>query len=457
MRKLQPKRLTTACSVLVLLSACGGSGSDGENANQPLIGAASEPAQNTAELRAPDSFNWSADTEVDLSLVLHDAEGNLAPNVRVTVYEMPQAATEESREPTDEELLSVSKLYTGYSDANGRIDAPVQASGHAVSTGNVYVKTKLAGVSSTAVVPISDAKTDNPSAEWVFGPADIATPQFDLFNPYDLGAGDRFENSFMQRSAKDGNYFLEPFSSYYHSYYGAIPGAWSGGTCDVVNDPAGKLCRSTLVKSEYERIGEIIQEGTTAPEKYLQAPSHLSNLIFNKPANVTFSFLQESAGYQNTFGFFTYNSNAEPTDPDTLDSARILFPNTSYRGSGGYMYSGDSISTGEIDPADGDNAIGFFVAADGWSNNRGQGYDGQHFYSIDNLNPEDDKADAKHMLLIANEEINTAANTRRLWVAIEDIRLDSGTSDRDYNDLVIQLDVYPADALVYGDYIPDST
>ena len=338
----------------------------------------------------------------------------------------------------------------------GQVNATLQASGHALAQGHVYVKTKLLGVSATAVVPIADANAD-PSAQWVFGPPDVATPQADVVNPYSLDGEFEFGPLLMQRNATSGNYYLQPFNSYYHWYYGHLPAAWSGGTCDVVTDPAGRLCRSTLQKTEYEKIGAIVQEGTPPPAKYLEAPNELSNLIFSKPAKVTFSFLLESAGYQNSFGFFTYNSAAEPSDPLALDSARLLFPNTSYPGSGGYMYSGDSISIGKVDPSSGDNAIGFYVAANGWKHNRGQGSDGNHFYSINELNPEEDKNDAKHMLLIASDEVNVANNTRRLWVAVEDIRLDSGASDRDYNDMVIQIDVYPADALVYADHIPDIT
>ncbi len=119
------------------------------------------------------------------------------------------------------------------------------------------------------------------------------------------------------------------------------------------------------------------------------------------------------------------------------------------------MQSGDSVSLGEIDPASGDDAIGFYLNANGWIHNRGQGTNGQRFYSLDALNPENDKSDAKHMLLIANDVIDTATNTRRLWLAAEDIRFDTGESDRDYNDLVIQLDIFPADALVNANLIPD--
>jgi len=447
-----------ACSLAVLLSACGGSGSsDAPDNNQPNLGAASGSSVintpiSTSEIDVPVNFDWSSDKQVSLNLVLHDVNGQLAPNTRVSVYEMPQAAaSDNNREPTDMELQQVAQIFTGYSDSDGRISATVSVAAHALSTQNVYVKTKLLGVSATAVVPVDETSFEGPQAQWTFGPPGVATEIANGIDPFELGGDFIFQN----RSTSTAKYLLEPFYSHYHSYYGHIPRAQWGAQCNIQSDPVGTACRSTLDKSEFEQLANIIQEGNKPADKYLNAPQELSSLVFNKKAKVTVSFLQESAGYSNTLGFFKYNSEATPTDPETLDSATILFPNTSYRGSGGYMQSGDSIALGEIDPANGDDAVGFYLAANGWHHNRGQGTSGQYFYSLDALNPEEDKRDAKHMLLIAKEEINAANNTRRLWLAIEDVRFDTGSSDRDYNDLIVQLDVYPADALVNADLIPD--
>lgn len=399
-------------------------------------------------------FDWSSDKEITLSFVLHTATGDVAAKTRVSVYEMPQvAAAEDNRQPSDTELQQVAEIYTGYSDSEGRVSTTVSVSAHALATGHVFVKTKLMGVSATAVVPVDEASSEGPQAEWIFGPPGVATELRTDVDPSDLSSDHIL--GFQSRSAIKADYFLQPFYQNYHYYYGHLPRAQWGTVCNVETDAAGTQCSSQLDKAEFEQLSNIIQEGSAPSDKYLNASQEQTSLVFNKKAKVTVSFLQESAGYRNTLGFFKYNSDAEPTDPATLDSATILFPNTSYQGSGGYMRAGDSVSLGELDPTAGDDAIGFYLAANGWYNNRGQGYEGQHFYSLTALNPEEDKTDAKHMLLIAKQEVNTATNTRRLWLAFEDIRLDSGSSDRDYNDLIVQLDVFPADALVNADLIPD--
>lgn len=448
----------TACSIVILLSACGGSGTPGpEEENQPALGAATTGSisiTNTTDLDVPVMFDWSSDKQVTLALVLHDTNGNLAAKTRVSVYEMPQsAAADANRQPTDTELQQVAEIFTGYSDSEGRVSATVSVSAHALATKNIYVKTKLMGVSSTAVVPIDETLEAGPQAEWIFGPPGIATEIDNGIDPSDLSRD--YSVGIQSRSAIKADYFLEPFNQHYHSFYGHLPRAQWGVVCNVETDAAGTQCRSQLEQSELAQLSNIIQEGSAPPDKYLNANQRQSSLVFDKAAKVTVSFLQESAGFRNSLGFFKYNSFSEPTDPATLDSATILFPNTSFRGSGGFMQSGDSVSLGKIDPSSGEDAIGFYLAANGWDHDQGRGLEGEHFYSLSALNPEEDKTDAKHMLLIAKEEVNTTTNTRRLWLAFEDIRLDSGSSDRDYNDLVIQLDIYPADALVNADLIPD--
>jgi len=456
----------TLCSVVVLMAACSGGGdgssATGSNTSEvPEIGAANGAAVdntvqtvNTEELVVPAQFDWSSDNEFSLDLTLFDAQGQIAVGTGVTVYAMPDSAMNEgNREPTDAELLLAAKLFSGVSDANGEVRATIQAPGHIISAKNVFVKTRLLGVPSNSVVPLTTLDDGSWSAAWTYGPAGLRTEAADEVDPDMLQNDGNF--SVQNRNATSGNYYLQPFHNYYHWFYGHMPAAWQR-QCDIQNAVAGALCTSNVEKEEIEKLRNIVVEGSQPSEKYLDAGSSESNLVFSKKASVIVTFLDEGAGYRNTFGFFTYNSNNEPTDHLTVDSARILFPNTSYRSSGGYLRSGDSVSLGEFDPANGHDAMGFYLAADGWNHNRGQGTAGQHFYTLDSLNPETDVNDRKHMLLIANE-IDEATNTRRLWVAVEDIRLDSGQSDRDYNDLIMQIDVFPADALVFGDQIPDTT
>lgn len=466
--RFENKRMALpACSIAVLLSACGGGaggGAGGDNGFDQTdleLGAATDAnatlqqTANTSELVVPPQFDWSNNNEIALELALHDSMGQPAPRTGVMVYAMPDGV--DNSEPTDADLLLATKLFTGVSDANGLVNVTMQAPGHVISASHVYVKTKLIGVTSNSIVPLDSASTGGRKASWVFGPMDMSSQPEVLVDPNLLqNDASLFLNDqglFLDdQGVSHKDYFQMPFHNYYHWFYGHMP-ATRNSQCDIFNASGPALCTSEVSASQLQRLNEIVVEGTTPSEQYLKADATQSNLIFNKKANVVVTFLHEGAGYKNTFGFFSFDSSAEPTDPLALNSEKVLFPNTSYQGSGGYLASGDSVSLGEIDPAQGDDSIGFWLAADGWNHDRGQGQEGQQFYSLGSLNPEQDETDRKHMLLVS-DSVDEAANTRRLWVAVEDIRLDSGKSDRDYNDLIMQIDVYPADALVYGDQIP---
>ncbi len=458
------------CAVATLVVGCSGGGSGGAGSgissspdvtDSPNLGAAlgtpdefASASQNTMEIAVPAQFDWSSNGEVSLNLQLLDGDGLAAPRTGVSVYAMPDAAMADGlREPFDNELDNVAELFTGVSDEQGHINTVMQVPGHVISAGHVFVRTRLMGVSANAVVSLSETDSNMAVADWTFGPVGMADERLDTVDPHVLPVDSEFDLS--TRNATQGNFYLQPPGSFYHGFYGHIPAIRTSGRCDVTETNAGQLCRSAFSKAEIQRLGQIITEGKTPAEKYTNADSSLSNLVFNKKANVIVSFLLDGAGYRNTFGFFSFDSSAPPTNHLDLTSARILFPNTSFRGSGGYMFPGDAVSLGEIDPAAGNDSIGFYLAANGWPNGFGKGTPGQHFYSLSELNPESEPDQRKHMLLISNT-VDEETNTRRLWVAVEDIRLDEG-SDRDYNDLVMMVDVYPADAMTFGAQIPDIT
>jgi LruC domain-containing protein len=463
LKKSYTNAFLTACSVTVLLSACGSESTSNvvnTNAEEPALAAATEQNTNvslsTTELAVPQQFDWSNNNTVALELSLMDAQGEIAAGTGVTVYAMPDSFEAADNEvPSDADLLLATKLYTGVSDSNGRVKTELQAPGHAISAASVYVKTNLLGIANSAMVPITVSNNGNRIATWEFGPQSSENTN-DEVDPNNLDGGlvqdDGSNVLFNDQASLD--YYLKPFNRYYHWYYGHMP-ATRRQACDVVDANGPTLCTSAVSREQLNKLTEIIAEGQTPPQKYMQADNKISNLVFNAKANVVVTFLHEGAGYRNSFGFFTFNSAAEPASTTELET-KILFPNTSYRGGGGYLYSGDSVALGEFDPSLGNDSIGFWVAADGWSQNRGFGSADNHFYSVDALNPEHDETDRKHMLLIAGD-INEATNTQRLWVAVEDINFDSGHSDRDYNDLIMQIDVYPADALAFGNQIPDTS
>lgn len=451
-----------AASIAVGVAACGGSDEDDANGSMdeiPVLAAANAapdsnegPSDNspvsTTDFEIPAQFDWSSNQSVEISLQLNDLFGIPSIGTGVSVYPVAEAAMDESmREPFPQEMFDLVPIATGVTDGDGAFNTVLRIPGHVAQHGYVYVVTRLMGVASAAYVPL-ETTNGFVSASWEFGPATDDEEAIDsIKTTVDSGFREILGN------AASGDYFQQPFESHYSQRNGAPSGIRSAPVCDIDSMVSGDLCNVKFDSDIISRLDRVAPDGRKPDVQYLEAGPNASNLIFSKKAKVLVSFLHEGAGYQNTFGFFTYDPQNAPADHKSLDTAKVLFPNASYLRGGGALRSGNSIYMGEVDPNTGNSGVGFWLAAHGWAVGRGQGYTGHHFYSLSALNPEPDQAQRKHALLLA-EEVNLSENTRRLWVTFEDIRRDSGRSDEDFNDLVMQVEITPADALANGTSIP---
>ncbi len=457
--------VTSIVLLMSLLSACGGGGGEYVTGQVPASGAANGPDTSqtpateseteistasaaTSDLQVPEAFDWSSAVSVSLNLQLLDIDGQPAAGVGYAVYAaVDSALADDMREPFAEELEGLSPYLQSVSASDGTASGQLQLPGHVAARGYVYVVTQLMGVAAVAYVPITQ-EASGFEANGAFGPeSDEALLALDAAPVNDASRRQALGN------AASGDYFLQPFFTNYNYWYGHPQRVSSAGACDIDTMDAGELCNISVQSETLKMIGDALPEGGTPAPRFLNADASGSNLEFSRPARVMVSFLHEGAGYRNTFGFFSYDPANPPASHDEVDTAKVLFPNTSLVGSGGGLRSGASISLGEIDPATGDAGLGFWLAANGWSSGRGRGYNGHHFYTLSDLNPESTAADRKHIVMLG-EEVDLAQNTRRFWLGFEDIRLDYSYSDKDYNDLIIQIEVSPADALANVANIP---
>ncbi len=450
-----------------MLSACGGSGEYIAGA-EPTAGAATAQTGSgvpeieaptpevetvsaptaTSDLQVPAAFDWSSSVTVTLNLQMLDVSGEPAAGVGYEVYAAVDAALEEDmREPFAEELEGLSPYLQSVSGSDGTASGQLQLPGHIAARGYVYVVTRLMGVAAVAYVPITQ-EAGGFEANGNFGPeSEEAVLALDGVLASDATRRQALGN------AASADYFLQPFFTSYNYWYGHPQGIRNAPACDMESMNAGDLCNIDVDSAMLKMIGDALPAGGSPAPRFLNADASGSNLEFSRPAKVLVSFLHEGAGYRNTFGFFSYDPDQPPTSHDQVDAAKVLFPNTSLTGSGGGLKSGSSIFLGEIDPATDQAGLGFWLAANGWSSGRGRGYNGHHFYTLSDLNPESTATDRKHIVMLG-EEVDLARNTRRFWLGFEDIRLDYSYSDKDYNDLVIQIEVSPADALANVASIP---
>ena len=125
--------------------------------------------------------------------------------------------------------------------------------------------------------------------------------------------------------------------------------------------------------------------GTVLPESSQVGSSYLSNtydpnLVISETANVFLTFIHEGAGYRNSLGYFTYETDG--TGVHIIDR-QLVFPNASYANpnlgwGGGKLSTGDQVTLRDgaglprvFQPGE---RIGFFLVADGWTGSAVRGW-----------------------------------------------------------------------------------
>ena len=177
------------------------------------------------------------------------------------------------------------------------------------------------------------------------------------------------------------------------------------------------------------------------------APTLDPNLHFQEDAVATLTFIDEGAGYWNSFGYFLYDEN------ENIIEEQILFSNASEQNGGGRLLPGDSIDFGasynadnSVNPFTAGTNVGFFVTPNGYGNPQYSQPD-YKFYSLDSLNPDG----MRHVGMV----YSTAHQT--LVIGMEDVWWN--WSDKDVNDMLFTVTTDPASALkgiVRGGNIPET-
>ena len=99
----------------------------------------------------------------------------------------------------------------------------------------------------------------------------------------------------------------------------------------------------------------------------------------SQEADVWLTFVHEGAGYRNALAYYEYDINNPPTTVADIDTINIVFPNTSYPGSGGDLASGSKVRLGRFSAGTG---IGWALVPNGWNGVEvGQGMRNEIFYS----------------------------------------------------------------------------
>ena len=197
--------------------------------------------------------------------------------------------------------------------------------------------------------------------------------------------------------------------------------------------------RDIISSDMLSRINSSLPEYQSVPlnhSNYLASNTNNSALI-TQQADVWMTFIHEGAGNRNSIGYYAYNKNNPPQTVGDITNIKIVFPNFSYRNSGGGMVSGDKVYLGSFGP---DTIIGFVLLSNAFditSSSVGNG--SNQFYSISGLNPETNPSLQKHNVALWDYP------TQKLIIGFEDLNRNGG--DNDFNDAIFSVSTYPSTAL----------
>jgi LruC domain-containing protein len=220
-------------------------------------------------------------------------------------------------------------------------------------------------------------------------------------------------------------------------------GSWNGSGVPNYLEPD----RDTISAALLEDINASLPEYNSVPDAH---PAYLADggtdLSLADSAEVWVTFVHEGAGWRNALAFYTYDLSNPPQTAGEITNLTLVFPNVSYRGSGGGLRSGDKVSLG-LFPAN--TGIGWALVSNGW--NGSSVGNGQYLiYSDPRFNPEPDSTLRQHNVLLNDAERGL------VLLGFEDVRRDDipFNCDEDFNDAVFYITASPQTAVATDDLNP---
>lgn len=337
------------------------------------------------ELVVSENFNWSTTQDVEIRINTKDNAGDPIPNVLIEVY---------TAHPDEGGLL----MIKGMSDQNGYFHTarPVSSDYE-----HLVFATKHIGLLDFVKVPI-----ENNMAEYTFGGVPVKNKSMKWIEPKSTNSIIKFLGTYNNQGVPD--YLVVPDDLLDAQF-----------TTDITN---------TLPEG---------QNVSVAHPEYLQE-TYQHDLELECQSTVWVTFVHEAASYKNVLGFYTYELGNPPTSTADIDSITVIFPNTSYAGSGGGLNTGNKVNIGTFPDNTG---IGWVLIADGFEN--GQVTDGRnYYYSERDFNPESDPDLRQHSVFLLDPARDLVI------LGFEDIQRDNqgndiSNCDHDFNDCMYYVTTDP--------------
>jgi len=182
----------------------------------------------------------------------------------------------------------------------------------------------------------------------------------------------------------------------------------------IITGPA----RDELFQQITGSLPEKTNNAAAHPQLFAKSAQKL--VVLTKETNVYVTFISEGAFYENTLGWYAYDSTTVPSAA-ALD-LHVVFPNVSNT----ILNRGDILQLGDKTFPAG-TVIGFFLIIQGWENNNIH-MDRQKFYANLSMNP---NGQQQHVLF-------RQKGLGDMVLCFEDLSV-ADTSDFDFNDIVFSV------------------
>ncbi|MDP5093342.1 MAG: LruC domain-containing protein [Polaribacter sp.] len=344
-------------------------------------------------LKASPNFNWKNTKETKVTIKTKDNEGNAISNVKVSVWT-------NFEEENGVEIINGVTNVQGEFVVNYTFEADME---------EVVLKTDFIGLIPETKVPI-----ENGNVNFTFG----GTKNSQKSQNYSSKSYySKLENTL--KSKLNANVKI--------NYLGTYDG---NGVPNYLEKTPDKINKDFL-KDVNNALPEYLPVPKYHPEYLLGNNQH--NLVILDKAEVWITFVSEGAGYKNVLAYYTYDRDFPPKTPADIKECFVIFPNASFRGSGGGLDSGDKVSLGVFEK---NTVVGWMLMRNGWDDKTKQSTEGLGLlYSNLELNPETDIKDRQHTVMLFDDK-------RDLFlIGFEDLIRPGG--DNDFNDAVFYATANP--------------
>lgn len=286
-------------------------------------------------------------------------------------------------------------MYSGITDKEGLFETRLAIPAH---LDQVYVRANLIGAQNEAMVEVKNGQLQH-----LFG-------------------GLNSSNKSAYRSNKTSGFTRIHHTGKYY-FMGTFNGQGVPDYLEPVDDTIDAAFMTDVSQALPERVPLDLS---------LIDPAYDENVKIDQLTDLWLTFVHEAAGYKNTLAFYKYTAGNEPATANDIDSIFIIFPNTSYQGSGGGMHSGNKVYLGRY-PAG--TRIGWVLLANAWKGGATKVQtNSTKFYSKADYNTHVANPSLRQHHVPLDDVVR-----EHILLGFEDIARDNPASDKDFNDVVYYL------------------